>query len=87
MRDAAAAILGIRESDLDHLVRVGLLNHAATARSSWNKHEVVLLYRQADLHRVTQSRRIDWTAVRATPKGRRSPLAALPTQKRQTAGQ
>ncbi|MFI9587816.1 hypothetical protein ACIHCQ_39830 [Streptomyces sp. NPDC052236] len=85
MRDAAATILGIRESDLDHLVRAGLLTHAATARSSWNKHDVVLLYRQADLDRVTRSRRIDWRAVRATPKGRRSPLAALPTQK-QTAG-
>ncbi|MFD8725636.1 hypothetical protein ACFV2H_48795 [Streptomyces sp. NPDC059629] len=86
MRDAAAKLLGIRESDLDHLVRAGLLTHAATARSSWNKHDVVLLYRQADLDRVSRSRRIDWAAVRATPKGRRSPLAALPTKKRQTAG-
>ncbi|MER6540483.1 hypothetical protein ABT215_43415 [Streptomyces sp900105755] len=46
----------------------------------------MLLYRQADLNRATRSRRIDWAAVRATPKGRRSPLAALPTHKRQTAG-
>ncbi|MER6274573.1 hypothetical protein [Streptomyces sp900105755] len=64
MRDAAAKILGIRESDFDHLVRSGFLTHAATARSSWNKHDVVLLYRQADLNRVTRNRRVDWAAVR-----------------------
>lgn len=86
MRDAAARVLGLRASDFDHLVRAGLLTHAATARSGWNKHDVVLLYRQADLDRLARSRRIDWSAVRETPTGRRSPLAALPTQKKQTAG-
>ncbi|MFJ9752530.1 hypothetical protein [Streptomyces chartreusis] len=78
-RDAAARILQLRASDLDHLLRAGLLTHAHTARSGWNKRGIVLLYRQVDLDRVTRSRRIDWDAVRATPKGRRSPLAALPT--------
>ncbi|MGW4760055.1 hypothetical protein [Streptomyces chartreusis] len=48
--------------------------------SGWNKLDVVLLYRQADLDRVTRRRRIDWEAVRATPKGHRSPLAALLTR-------
>ncbi|MFD5015387.1 hypothetical protein [Streptomyces chartreusis] len=80
MRDAAARILGLRTSDFDHLLRAGLLTHAATARSGWNRHDVVLLYRQADLDRVTRSRRVDWDAVRATPKGHRSPLAVLPTR-------
>ncbi|WP_251021244.1 hypothetical protein [Streptomyces sp. ISL-98] len=80
MRDAAARVLRIRASDFDHLVRAGLLTHAATARSGWNKHDVVLLYRQADLDRLARSRRIDWDAVRVTPEGHRSPLAALPTQ-------
>ncbi|MGW0801298.1 hypothetical protein [Streptomyces sp. NPDC002692] len=86
MRDGAAQVLGIRETDLDHLLRAGLLTPAATTRSWWNKRAVVQLYRQADLDRLTRSRRVDWTAVRATPKGHRSPLAALPTQKRPTAG-
>ncbi|MET9759937.1 hypothetical protein ABZ016_12890 [Streptomyces sp. NPDC006372] len=81
MRDAAAQALGIRSSDFDHLIRSGLLTHADTARSGWNKHDVVLLYRQADLDRLARSRSIDWAAVHATPKGHRSPLAALPTRK------
>ncbi|MEU0896766.1 hypothetical protein [Streptomyces massasporeus] len=70
--------------DFDHLIRAGLLAHADTARSSWNKHDVVLLYRHADLDRIARSRHIDWDAVRATPQGGRSPLAALPTQKAAT---
>lgn len=78
MRYAAARILELRASDFEHLVRAGLLTHADTARSGWNKRDIVLLYRQADLNRVTRSRRIDWDAVRATPKGHRSPLAGLP---------
>lgn len=87
LRDAAAQVLGIRETDLDHLLRAGLLTPAATARSWWNKRDVVQLYRQADLDRLARSRRVDWAAVRATAKGHRSLLAALPTQKKQTAGQ
>ncbi|MEU1500544.1 hypothetical protein [Streptomyces sp. NPDC005732] len=86
MRDGAAQVLGIRETDLDHLLRAGLLTPAATTRSWWNKRAVVPLYRQADLDRLTRSRAVDWAAVRATPKGHRSPLAALPTQKQDTAG-
>ncbi|MFF1716522.1 hypothetical protein [Streptomyces sp. NPDC058268] len=83
MRDAAAKALGVREADFGHLVRAGLLRHAATAEGWF--HSEVRLYRQADLDRLLRSRRIDWSAVKATPKGSRSPLAALPTRK--TAGQ
>ncbi|MGA5411612.1 hypothetical protein ACPCSC_30695 [Streptomyces lavendulocolor] len=81
MRDAAAKVLGIRDSDFDHLVRAGLLAPADYADSRWNRYDVVPLFRQADLRRLARSRRIDWAAVRATPKGSRSPLAALPTRK------
>ncbi|GGN46740.1 hypothetical protein [Streptomyces fuscichromogenes] len=79
-RDAAADVLGIRAADFEHLVRAGLLVHADTARSYWK--DLVLLYRQGDLDRLSRSRRIDWAAVRATPRGRRSPLAALPDAKK-----
>ncbi|WP_371605047.1 hypothetical protein OG345_42270 (plasmid) [Streptomyces sp. NBC_01220] len=79
MRDAAATALGIREADLNHLIRAGLLTHSAAAEG-WFKSEV-LLYRQGDLDRLARSSRIDWEAVRNTPKGRRSPLAALPTRR------
>ncbi|GAB7109729.1 hypothetical protein JCM4814A_80440 [Streptomyces phaeofaciens JCM 4814] len=49
-------------------------------------HTQGLLYRQADLDRLARSRRIDWPALYATPKGRPSPFSALLTQ-RQAAGQ
>ncbi|MFJ2217774.1 hypothetical protein ACIQVO_36870 [Streptomyces sp. NPDC101062] len=64
----------------EHLLRAGLLTHSETTISTWHKHTVVRLYRQADLDRVLRSSRIDWTAVRATPKGSQSPLAKLRTR-------
>ncbi|MEV6403914.1 hypothetical protein AB0M58_13345 [Streptomyces bobili] len=82
-RAAAAAILGIREADFAHLVRAGLLSHADTARSHWK--DLVLLYRRGDLDRLARRRSIDWGAVRNTPKGQRSPLAALPDAKKSPA--
>ena len=78
-RDDAAAVLGLRAADFDHLLRAGLLTHSETTVSAWHKGVVVRLYRQADLDRVLRSSRIDWDAVRATPKGRQSPLAKLPS--------
>ncbi|MFE6904034.1 hypothetical protein ACFVFJ_45770 [Streptomyces sp. NPDC057717] len=72
MRDASARILGLRASDFDHLLRAGLLTHAATACSGWDKRDVVLLYRQADLDRLARRRRLDWPAIHATPKGHHS---------------
>ncbi|MER6723390.1 hypothetical protein [Streptomyces halstedii] len=82
MRDEAARVLELRDADFEHLVRAGLLTHSETTVSSWHKGTVVRLYRQADLERVLRSSRVDWAAVRATPKGRPSPLAALPTRTR-----
>jgi hypothetical protein len=82
MQDAAAAELGIRKSDLDHLIRAGLLTHSEMTEG-WH-HTVVRLYRQADLDRLKRSSRIDLDAVRATPKSHRSLLAALPTARQET---
>ncbi|WP_282792923.1 hypothetical protein [Streptomyces sp. CC224B] len=79
MRDAAARVLGVRESDFDHLVRAGLLIPREVVEGQ--HHTQVRLYRQADLDRLLRSRRLDWLAIRATPKGQRSPLAALPDKK------
>ncbi|MFE7763028.1 hypothetical protein [Streptomyces sp. NPDC057438] len=78
MRDAAAEVLRVRESDFDHLVRAGLLTYSEIVEGQ--HHTQVRLYRQADLDRLARSRRIDWPAVHATPAGRRSPLASLPTK-------
>ncbi|MFJ4741217.1 hypothetical protein [Streptomyces sp. NPDC088775] len=80
MRDTAVKALGVRESDFDHLVRSGLLTHSEIVEGF--HHTLVRLYRQADLDQLLRSRRIDWPAVHATPKGHRSPLAALPTKNR-----
>ncbi|MFF2374762.1 hypothetical protein ACFVUW_10300 [Streptomyces xiamenensis] len=77
MRDEAAQVLGIRPADLAHLVRAGLLTPAETVHV--RRRVTVLLYRHADLTRLRRSRRIDWAAIDATPPGRPSPLATLPT--------
>ncbi|MEV6147042.1 hypothetical protein [Streptomyces sp. NPDC051992] len=79
-RDDAAAALGLRTADFDHLLRAGLLTHSETTVSTWYKGVTVRLYRQADLDRVLRTPRIDFDAVRATPKGHQSPLAKLPTR-------
>ncbi|MFC1435311.1 hypothetical protein ACEZDB_32195 [Streptacidiphilus sp. N1-3] len=79
-RDEAATILRLRAADFDHLLRAGLLTHSETTVSTWHKGTIVRLYRQADLDRVTRSSRIDWDAVRTTPRGRQSPLAQLPSR-------
>ncbi|WP_329292860.1 hypothetical protein [Streptomyces sp. NBC_01455] len=50
----------------------------ASAAGQLHLRDVVPLYRQADLDRLARSRRVDWAAVRATPKGHRSPLAGAP---------
>lgn len=82
MTDAAARYLVLRPSDLDHLVRAGLLVAATKVRSSYQRRRAapaVALYRLGDLDDLARDDSIDWTAVRDTPRGRPSPLAALPT--------
>ncbi|MEW1548302.1 hypothetical protein [Streptomyces tsukubensis] len=79
--EEAARVLELRDTDFVHLTRSGLLTHAETSVSRHNKRTTVPLYRQADLDRILRSKRIDWPVVRATPKGKPSPLAALPTRR------
>lgn len=79
-RTASAQALSIRESDFEHLLRAGLLEHSDVAQGPY-KGTWTLLYRRADLDRLLRRRSIAWDSVRATPKGARSPLADLPTQK------
>ena len=78
--DQAAARLGIRRVDLNHLLRTGWLTPADAVHSAWQRRSAapaVALYRTGDLRVLAADPRIDWAAVRATPAGRRSPLACL----------
>jgi hypothetical protein len=78
--DQAAAHLGIRRADLDHLTRAGLLTAAKWGRGPFDRRNSasVPLYRTADLDQLAADERIGWETVRATPKGHQSPVAALP---------
>jgi hypothetical protein len=78
--DEAAAYLGVRRSDLDHLVRAGRLAPATWGRSRWQARRAaprVALYRTGDLDALATDPAIDWPRVRATPPGRPSALARL----------
>jgi hypothetical protein len=79
----AAEYLRIRRADLDHLIQAGLLTPAGWARGPFDRRDTrsVPLYRTGDLEDledIVTTSGIDWDAVRATPKGRRSLLASLP---------
>lgn len=80
----SAGYLRIRRSDLDHLVRAGLLEPAAWGRGPYDRRDTfsVPLYRAGELDQLAARPDIDWDAVRATPAGRRSALAALPSAAR-----
>jgi hypothetical protein len=85
MTDEAAAYLGVRRVDVEHLVRAGLLAPAWWGYSGYRSKRHgpdVALYRVRDLDAAAAHQGIDWAAVRATPAGRRSPLALLPTAER-----
>jgi hypothetical protein len=82
MADSAANVLGIRRADFDHLVRAGLIQPVRIGRTGhWSKSRDpgLPLYRSGDVLDLLDLDHIDWAAVRATPKGKRSPLAKLPT--------
>jgi len=77
--DQAAAHMEIRRVDLDALVDAGRL--AAAGRiprdvGRWSTVDVPL-YRAGDLDALLEDGTFDWEAVRATEKGRPSPLRAL----------
>jgi hypothetical protein len=81
MRDEAAEYLRVRRPDVDHLLRAGLLTPATWVRASWKSRQSfpdVALIRVGDLDALLGNPAIDWRAIRATRKGRRSPLADLP---------
>ncbi|CAM3313654.1 hypothetical protein [Stackebrandtia soli] len=75
--DDVAAELGVRRSDADHLVRAGLLTVHTATQTRWGTW--IYRYRRGDVLALLDDSRIDWDTVRTTPRGRRSPLAALPT--------
>ncbi|KAB2376993.1 hypothetical protein [Actinomadura montaniterrae] len=80
--DEAAAYLRIRRSDFGHLVRAGVVAPADWGNSRYYG-QLVPLYRALDLDTVAEHAGVDLDAVRATPAGRRSPLATLPTANRE----
>ncbi|MCX4094837.1 hypothetical protein [Nocardia sp. alder85J] len=71
----AADYLRVRVSDLSHVVGAKWLEPVKYGRSRWRVQ--VALFRVADLDVLLTHPGIDWEAVRATPAGRPSPLAAL----------
>ncbi|WP_405802550.1 hypothetical protein [Streptomyces sp. NBC_01187] len=81
LRDEVAERLGVREVDVRHLVRAGLLTPVRWVRS-WHQRRsaapCVPLYRAADLTALQERHDINWSAVRATPRGQRSPPTSLP---------
>ncbi|MFJ6940926.1 hypothetical protein [Streptomyces sp. NPDC101132] len=82
--DQAAARLGVRRSTWDHVVRLGWVRHAQEVKVRFGAARggtvSIPLYRAGDIDRLPADHpEVDWPALRAAPKGRRSPLAALPT--------
>jgi adenosylmethionine-8-amino-7-oxononanoate aminotransferase len=80
--DRAAAYMKIRRADFDHLRRAGLVAASRWTRSGYRSRSYgadCALFRRGDLDALLDRPEYDWAAVRATPKGQRSPLAALPT--------
>lgn len=83
--DGAAAYLGIRRTDFDHLTRAGLLERAGWCPGTWDRRGrcSVPLYRTGDLDALLTDPAIPWERVRATPPWHRSPLAQLLTARAQ----
>lgn len=84
-RSGAAVVLGIRDSDFDHLVRARWVEPVTYVRSYYQSRRsapTVPLYREGDLRVLLEHPGIDWDRVRATPKGRPSPLALLTAKPR-----
>jgi hypothetical protein len=75
-RNAAdsAAYMTIRQTDFRLLVRVRFLRPCRWVKGTWVR---FALYSCADLDRFLARTDIDWPAVRATPRNRRTPLYAL----------
>lgn len=81
--DQAAERLGIRRTDWDHVVRAGWVHPAQWIEVRFGTSKAgavaVPLYRTVDVDTVPAAHpEVDWDAVRATPRGRRSLLARVP---------
>ena len=70
----AAAYMDIRERDFRLLAKVGLIRPARHVDGQWARFPV---YACAALDDFLARPDIDWATVRATPRGRRSPLYRL----------
>ncbi|MFE4660926.1 hypothetical protein ACFRFJ_30070 [Streptomyces hydrogenans] len=79
--DQAAVRLGVRRTDLDHVVRLGWLTPTTTVDVDYKHYggvTTIPLYSAEDVALLPVTRpSVDWHALRATPAGRRSLLAAL----------
>lgn len=79
--DEAARVLDVRRADVDHLVRLKWLRPVRWADNPKLSRRAgsgtVPLFRHGDLAALLAYEGIDWPAVRATPRGRPSPLARL----------
>lgn len=80
--DQAAARLGVRRTDWDHMVRLGWIEPAEWREVRFGTSRAgavdVPLYRAADVDALPSAHpEVGWSALRAVGRGRRSPLAAL----------
>ncbi|MCX4784621.1 hypothetical protein [Streptomyces sp. NBC_01264] len=80
--DQAAQRLRVRRTDLDHMARLGWLLPTETVRVKFGAARGgtvrVPLYRAGDVDRIPEEHpEVDWPALRALGKGKRSPLARL----------
>ncbi|KAK1176684.1 hypothetical protein B7755_052060, partial [Streptomyces sp. NBS 14/10] len=83
-RTDAASHLGIRVSDIEHLINAKWLEPITWVRSGWQRRReapTVPLFRVGDLELLAVHPAIDWDQVKRTPKGRPSPLARLTTRR------
>ncbi|MEV7420398.1 hypothetical protein [Streptomyces sp. NPDC089919] len=80
--DQAARRLGVRRTDFDHVVRIGLVAPTGSAEVDYGKAAggvtTVPLYNAQDVALLpVMARSVDWRAVALIGPGRRSPLAGL----------
>lgn len=80
--EQAAARLGVRRVEFDHMVRLGWISSPESIEVRFGTSRAgavdVALYRTADVDALPAVRTdIDWEQLRAVGKGRRSPLASL----------
>ncbi|MFB8407557.1 hypothetical protein [Streptomyces sp. NPDC055912] len=79
-RTGAAQCLAVRACDFDHLTKAKWIRPTMWVHSGWQRRSeapCVALYRLGDLDVLLAHPGIDWEEIRATPKGRPSPLARL----------